>query len=195
MVDNKNKNWVFECLVKGDNDPVGFIAYSFYKKAKHEIAVKLREEGASEEEIRTRVQAHHDNAVKSQEILNTYVESATRFLVGITDKIEREISDKFNRKHEQQEREWLERKQKLESAAKKALDAEAKKLVAAARTYKNPKFREKALNWFLSGLSSLAASLFVAVVVGGLMWWVTPEQTKKEAIEALATSIVAPLSE
>ena len=45
---NNNKKWVYECLVESETDPVGLIAYAFYKKSKHEIASKLRDEDVDE---------------------------------------------------------------------------------------------------------------------------------------------------
>ncbi|MFC7159557.1 hypothetical protein [Pseudidiomarina halophila] len=169
MASNKNnkKRWVFECLVEGDNDPVGFIAYSFYKKSKHELAVRLREDGETEAVIQDRVKMHHENAVRSQETLDSYKKSATVFLSEVTDRIAEEVRNEFKREHEQSKREWERKTAALEKEKSRALTQATNQLKAAAKEYKKPSAASRFGSWLLNGFSELAASLILVLVVGG----------------------------
>lgn len=89
------KKWVFEELVESDRDFVGLIAYALYKDQKHRLAVSLREQGKTEDEIADKVQTFHDSVIHSGH-LSDYTNKSTKLVEGLVEEVEKELVKNFD---------------------------------------------------------------------------------------------------
>lgn len=102
---NKNKNWVYECLVENDTDPVGLIAYAFYKKSKHDVAKDMRARGMSEQEISLKTQTHHDSVLQSNELLEGFNAKSKTFLTEINSRLKASVKEELQKEHDKKVKE------------------------------------------------------------------------------------------
>lgn len=198
------QRWVYESLITHERDVKGFIAYAFYKKSKHDIALAARAEGKTEAEIRKAVQSHHDGVVKSAHLLDGFRRHADLFLQEISqviyNEVERKLTLELQDKQKANERKISALTAELESFKKdakknvdKAVTAEMKKIKAAASTYRPDSKRIKALRWLWNGFSGVVAGVLTAVIVGGLFLMFSTQETRTQVQQEAVTKIVGAL--
>jgi hypothetical protein len=181
------RKWVFQCLVEQDEDPAGLVAYAFYKKSKHDLAGKLREEGTSEQDIQTQVQLHHDSVLRSPQLLEGFKRDAKIFLAEIYERIENDVSSKLGREHERKVGE-------LEKKKKAAFEEAVRKLKSSAKEFENPSGYRRSAKWLWNGFAGVFAAVITTVLVGGFLFYTSTEQQKKDVTEKVVQSLVDKLS-
>ncbi len=183
---SRRKSWVYECLVENDEDPVGLIAYAFYKKSKHELASSLRQEGKPEAEILEAVKNHHDTVLQSKQLLAGFTREAQIFLTEILNQVETKVKANLESEHSKKVAE-------LEKKEKKALEAAIRDLKAAAANFKSPGLMKQSINWVLNGFSGVIAALITTVIIGGILYYNAPESQrqliKQQAVESVINKI------
>ncbi|WP_165743075.1 hypothetical protein [Pseudoalteromonas sp. Z9A6] len=180
---NKNKNWVYECLVENDTDPVGFIAYAFYKKSKHDAAKGMRDKGMSEEEISRKVQNHHDTVLQSNELLEGFNARSKTFLTEINSRLKASVKEELQKEYDKKIKE-------LEKKEKKALDTALRQLKNAAKSSPPQNRISKSFFWLLNGFSGVFAAIIMAFLVGGIIYAASPEARKAETKREVITEIL-----
>ncbi|MCG7566545.1 hypothetical protein MHM95_09605 [Pseudoalteromonas sp. CnMc7-15] len=181
------KNWVFECLVEGDNDLVGLVAYAFYKKSKHDLATQLRKNNTPEEEIQEQVQSHHDSVVRSQQILDGFRNQAKTLLTVVHSNIANDVTTRLEREHARKVDE-------LEKKKKKAFDDAVRQLKNSAKTYEQASWWRRSAKWLWNGFSGVFAAVITTVIVGGILFSIATEDEKKQMTEKTVKSVVEQLS-
>lgn len=169
------KKWVFEALVKDDQDSIGLIAYALYKHKKHTLATSLRSEGKDEEHIQQQVQTFHDQTLQNNS-LDDYREKAKNFLDKIFDELEENISARFEKE-----------KAQLEKQHKKDLANEKRSLLQKIKNYQhaNRAWYEKAGTWLLSGIPGIVSSFLVTCLIIGASVLFIPEDKRQAMLTNL----------
>lgn len=204
MIIRMQQKWVYEALITHEKDVKGFIAYAFYKKSKHDIALAARAEGKAEADIRKAVQSHHDGVVKSAQLLDGFKRHADSFLQEISQviysEVERKLTLEVQDKQKANERKIAALIAEIESLKKdakknteKAVAAEIKKIKAAASAYKPDGKVIKALCWLWNGFSGVVAGVLTAVIVGGLFVMFSTPETRTQVQQEAVTKIVGAL--
>jgi 3-phosphoglycerate kinase len=186
MKSSQNK-WVFQCLVEKDADPVGLVAYAFYKKSKHDLAGELRKEESSERDIQCQVQLHHDSVLRSPQLLEGFRTDAKMFLAEIYDKIESDVSSRLRHEHELKVVE-------LEKKKNKAFEEAVRKLKISAKAFEPPSVLKRSSKWLWNGFAGVLAAVITTVLIGGVLFYTSTDQQKKEVTEKAVQSIVEQLS-
>ena len=184
---NKNKNWVYECLVENDTDPVGLIAYAFYKKSKHDVAKDMRARGMSEQEISLKTQTHHDSVLQSNELLEGFNAKSKTFLTEINSRLKASVKEELQKEHDKKVKE-LQKKEK--AAFEKAL----RQLKNAAKSSPPQSKILKSIFWLLNGFAGVFAAILMAFLVGGIIYAASPEARKAETKREIVTEILNSMS-
>ncbi|WP_428242325.1 hypothetical protein [Gynuella sp.] len=169
------KKWVFESLVKDDQDSIGLIAYALYKHKKHTLATSLRKEGKNEEYIQQQVQTFHDQTLQNNS-LDDYREKAKNFLNKIFSELEADISAGFEKE-----------KAQLEKQHKKDLANEKRKLCQNIKNYQhaNRTWYEKLGAWLLSGIPGIVSSFLVTCLIIGASVLLISEDKRQDMLRSL----------
>jgi hypothetical protein len=194
MENKMTKKWVFEVLVRDDEDLEGLIAYGLYKVRKSELAKSLRIAGESEDVIIERIKNCHD------EILASTYEQAKLKNVATALMNAMKIKTKTQAEHEAQEKiQLLNKKNELDLATyKKAEEKRTKKLIATDRAEWIKKVEKTQLDnqyflirWFLyawSGVPSAVATFIgYAIFTFLLIVFFTPPEKREEAYNEAVT--------
>ncbi|OFC69849.1 hypothetical protein [Alteromonas confluentis] len=180
---NNNKKWVYECLVESETDPVGLIAYAFYKKSKHDLASKLRNEKLDEPEIEKKVKAHHDTVLQSTDLLESFNLKAELFLKEVYQRIESKVEDELQKEHKKKVDE-------LEKEKKNAYDKATQALKSAAKKHNEPHWCLRSLGWLWNGFAGIFAALIMTFLLGGVIYSLSPEAKKAESKQEVVTEIL-----
>tara|TARA_Y100001968_G_scaffold332923_1_gene393070 strand:+ start:1029 stop:1589 length:561 start_codon:yes stop_codon:yes gene_type:complete len=180
---NNNKKWVYECLVESETDPVGLIAYAFYKKSKHEIASKLRDEDVDELEIEQKVKAHHDTVLQSTDLLESFNLKAELFLKEVYQRIENKVENELKKEHKKKVEE-------LEKEKKKAYDKAAQALKNVAKRHNEPHWSLRSAGWLWNGFAGIFAALIMTFLVGGVVYALSPEAKQAESKQEVVSEIL-----
>lgn len=166
------EKWVFEEIVEDDKDIIGLVAYALYKQRKHTLGVSLREQGKDEDLIREELKSFHNQALQSNS-LDDYRARGKIFLDEIVHSIEEEFSKE---------------RRLLEEQTKKRLSAEKSKILKDIENYQraNQLWREKILNWFLSGLSTTFSSLLITCLIVGVLVLSVSTDRRQKILENIA---------
>ncbi|EOX4435194.1 hypothetical protein ACLAC2_004681, partial [Vibrio alginolyticus] len=174
------KKWVFNALVKSENDPIGLLAYALYKFQKDEIGQSLRSEGKNEEEISQRLSNFHDDTLRSSSSLEQFRSKAVTIIELLGQKAgETLVKNKV---------EELEKKQTALKKEQVQLDKDKKELQKSLKKEKT-KIKNELLEqfkltvndtpkksgwrklgeWLLGGFSGIAAQIIVVIFSFGLL--------------------------
>lgn len=180
--------WVFEVLVRGDEDLEGLIAYGLYKVRKSELAKSLRKDGATEDIIKERIKNCHDEILSSPYEQKKLNDTAAALLNVMKTNIKLQAENEAQGKTSQ-----LARKYEQDLAAhKKDEQKRIDKAVKADRTEWIKKVEKTQLDnhhilmrWFLyawSGVpSAVATFLGYALFTFFLIVVFTPAEKREEA--------------
>jgi hypothetical protein len=181
------EKWVYQCLVEKDEDPVGLVAYAFYKKSKHDLANRLRKEQLDELDIQCEVQSHHDSVLRSPQLLEGFRREARMFLGEIYSKIETDVSSRLRHGHELKVVE-------LEKKKNKAFVEAVRKLKISAEAFEHPSRLRRSVRWLWNGFAGVLAAVITTFLIGGILFYTSTEQQKKEVKETAVKSILEQLS-
>ncbi|WP_063664741.1 hypothetical protein [Aliivibrio fischeri] len=199
------KKWVFNALVKSDNDPIGLLAYALYKFQKDEIGKSLRSENETEEEIAKQLSNFHDSTLRSHSSLEDFRNKAVTLVSLIGEKagesLVKATTDDLNTKLAIVEKE----KAQLEKDRKgfqKMLNKEKTKIKAElleqfkATVENTPKKNrlEKFTSWLLGGFSGIAAQLIVVVFTFGVLalYYGSGDALMKKFSDSITSSLSTP---
>lgn len=171
-----NKKWVFDSLVKDQNDTIGLLTYAIYKHRKSDSAkgMRAKKNGKkpfyTEDEIDAAMENFHTSALNSETLRDDYKKEAVRLL----DIIEQRITADLDKAHKtaltQQKREIF-RKIQHHSISEQS---------KAVRFW----------NWLIGEIPKALASFILTIFVLGLAAWFAPESTKKILIEGILKTYV-----
>jgi len=165
-----NKKWVFDLLVKDQNDTLGLLAYAIYKHRKSGVAKGMRQAGRKEEDIKQAMKNFHDMAVDGGDQLNDYKKEAVRLL----DVLEQKLTEQMNKQHTK------EITQKRNEIFKKIQHYSINEQSYGRRLW----------NWLIGEIPKAIASFILTIMLLGLAAWFAPESTKKIIIEGLLKTYV-----
>ncbi|WP_067095559.1 hypothetical protein [Marinomonas atlantica] len=179
----KEKVWVFERLVKNDQDAQGLLAYALYKYSKHSLALSLRSEGVSEPEIDKRVKNFHDDQIASYQ-LSTYKDRADVYLDAMIKQVEADSAKHYAAEIQVLKKQHATEIQTLKSQHKKGLEKAERDLLKNVIRFREDKRTtlSKFGFWLLSGVPSALAALIVTAIFYVVMFFVVQEQTKKDVL-------------
>jgi hypothetical protein len=193
--ENTNKKWVYESIINDDNDHTGFIAYAFYKKEKHELAVKLRGDGLQETEIQSQLNTFHAQSITTSR-LQSYREKADIYIDSIIQVIDTQARENYQSQLDKAEKRIAQlKREKKDAVAKAKTDgglALAKKVLESPDI---PKSRTKAFfGWCLSGMASIVMTVVVAGTLYAFAAFNTDDATKDKLKLELANKLVSGLT-
>jgi hypothetical protein len=170
-----SKKWVFEALVKNENDAIGLISYALYKNSKHQLAVSLRNDGHDEGYIQDQVNTFHNHTLGSNH-LQQYRDQANVFLNKMIDQIEKELKTA----HEAE-------KAKLIKDHSKALKTEKTKIFNKIKAYQHvsKKWYEKLALWLFSGIPGAFSSLLIAALMIGAAVLSVSDESRNRILASL----------
>lgn len=201
-----NKVWVFQKLVTNHNDdPIGMIAYAIYKKNKNKIAIDLREEGCSEEEISEKLRTYHETIASCDNTCDLLRDSALKVIEQATVKPVEDMQAQLNKQYATK----LSELEKQEAELKKAKDIfekdelkirnrlrqeELKKIGSAAQEQTKQNKIVRSFLWLWNGCASLIAATIIVVTFYGVLAvtsndQVFKKQLSKEFSEWLTTTL------
>ncbi|UUA73078.1 hypothetical protein [Cellvibrio sp. QJXJ] len=186
--------WVFEVLVRDDEDLEGLIAYGLYKVRKSELAKSLRKDGEDEEAIKERIKNCHDEILASEYEQTKLKNVAAALLNALKTNAKNQSENEAQFKIQQ-----LAKKHEQDLAAyKKDEEKRTKKAVANDRSEWIKKVDKTQLDnhhflmrWFLyawSGVpSAVATFLGYAIFTFLLIVFFTPPEKREEAFNNAVT--------
>ncbi|WP_099081240.1 hypothetical protein, partial [Vibrio sp. PID17_43] len=174
------KKWVFNALVKSENDPIGLLAYALYKFQKDEIGQSLRAEGKSETEISERLANFHDDTLRSSSSLEQFRTKAVTIIELLGQKagetLVKNQTDELEKKQALLKKEQAEL-EKNKKELQKSLNREKTKIkndlleqfkITVNDTPKRSGIR-KFGEWLLGGFSGIVAQIIVVIFSFGLL--------------------------
>ena len=168
---------MYKCLVQGDDDFVGLIAYSLYKKRKTGLAEQHRADNCTEDEIKTKINEYHDMVVTGQDEILRFRSDAKRLLEDMLSKYAQEIKQEAEKKRTEL---ITSHKKELEKSKKQLVDSLARTAIDAKQN--NLNWLKRLGLWLFSGVPSAAATILLTVMVlGGLAIFAEPGEKGKFA--------------
>lgn len=157
------KRWVFEALVRDEEDVQGLIAYALYKKSKHELATSLRQQGKSEEEIQKAVGDFHDNVLNS-DLLGTYKDRSSRFINSIYQSIYQKCQSEVLKNYN------------------KIKNDDLRKFIKSAEKHAKDQLTKKDILWdqFFSAFSSAVWTIIISIAFIGAVHVAFNEEKRRE---------------
>ncbi|POG00127.1 hypothetical protein [Pseudomonas putida] len=182
-----SQKWVFEALVKNDQDAIGLIAYALYKHKKHALAQSLRSNGRDESYIIEQVRIFHDQTLQNNS-LKDYRDKAESFLSEVYSQLENVITSK----HEEKEKQLKQAHEAREAQTKKECEAKIKKekreFIKSVQEYE--KTNKSTLSvfwaWLISGIPGVVASFVLTAFFVGASVLLVSEEKRKEVFASLA---------
>lgn len=180
FANNMAKKWVFNALVKSENDPIGLLAYALYKFQKDEIGQSLRSEGLDEGEITKRLSNFHDDTLRTNSSLEQFRSKAVTVVELIGQKAgealiksqTEELSKKQSLLEKNQAQFEKDRKEFQKTLKKEKTKIKAELLerfkITVDDTPKKSGWR-KCGEWLLGGFSGLIAQVIVLVFSFGML--------------------------
>tara|TARA_R110001583_G_scaffold39668_1_gene126898 strand:+ start:1707 stop:2366 length:660 start_codon:yes stop_codon:yes gene_type:complete len=192
---NNKKMWVYESIIQNDKDHSGFIAYAFYKKEKHELAVQLREEGKEESEIQSQLNTFHDQSL-TEVRLQSYREKSDRFIDSIIKVVDNKARESYQAKLTKAENRISQmKKEKKDAVAKAKMDGGIALATKVLESPDIPKSRTKMFfSWCLSGMASIVMTVVVAGTLYAFAAFNTDDATKDKLKLEIATKLVSGLT-
>ncbi|WP_156507146.1 hypothetical protein [Comamonas thiooxydans] len=177
--------WVYKRLVRQDNDFVGLIAYSLYKKRKTEIAESHRNNGEGEDVIVLKLREYHDQVVVGDNEIERFRSDATALLNGLLNNVTSDLQkghqqavQEIGVKHEKALKDARGSHEKaLREAKKQAIDDVSK---SAKQAKQGLGVRDRCVSWLLDGVQTTLAGVLVTVVSFGAVSLLTSDNWKAE---------------
>lgn len=89
------RRWVFEELVKDENDFIGLIAYGLYKHKKHELAIYYKSQDRSDEQIALELRKFQEQSLVGDRDIETWRANATSLLATVIEEEKRVALEGF----------------------------------------------------------------------------------------------------
>lgn len=197
------KKWVFNALVKKNDDPIGLIAYALYKFRKDEIGKQLRAESKSEKEIADELETYHNTTLRSDSTLDDLRTKAGLIVQAIGEQAGQAMVKSQLEKLEQTERELNEKLAKYNSDIKKEKTKVRNDIIDQIKqTVDNVPPRSKKVkvwDWLKGGAAGIAAQIVIVVFISGILLLIygNPREIAKEfatkAIDAVMATPTIPV--
>lgn len=185
------KQWTFRKLV-GDNvnnqNVVGLLTYAIYKARKDALAISLQEQNLDQSEIDSRMQSFHDDVASSLETQKDYEERAKAMLAEVAREIETRIHADVNAKA-------IKREDKLRLEISNLKKLHKKELTKTSRLVRADLINKidsaqifpwwvNALKWIWNGFSGVLATILVAVISWGFIYYSASSEEKDMALKS-----------
>ena len=175
------KKWVFQQLVENDEDFVGFIAYTFYKLQKHDLADSHRSEGKTEDEINAYLTHFHDQTVNNPRALQDYRDKASTILNDLIDSTEERVKQALQAE--------------FDSAQANFKEAHQGEIARIHQSYRRKSKLKWFQDWTISGFAGIWAAFLSSIFIYGLLILFTSSSTERaDLIEKGAKEVMSTLA-
>lgn len=175
------KKWVFKQLVENDEDFVGFIAYTFYKLQKHDVANYHRSEGKTEDEINAYLTHFHDQTVNNPRALQDYRDKASTILNDLVDSTEERVKQALQAE--------------FDSAQTNFKEAHKDEIARIHQHYRCKSKLKWFKDWTISGLAGIWAAFLSSIIIFGILVVFTSSNADRAAlIEKGAKEVISILT-